>query len=296
MAAASQLKASDKQSICKKLVTVLKKRYKASIPKSNRATLETILFAACLEDVTIEEAEERYELLNEEFHDLNEIRVSSISELLRVFDGLPEPEKRAMRIRNTLQYVFEKHFEFDFEAIRRKTFEAAERQLAKIKGLSPFVRNYSLQAALGSHVVPLDQSMCNAVIWLGLVEPKATPDSAADDLKSALRKSDAQMFCHLLRQLATDPKLRKAFESAAANAPEEGYDALTAPERLTEFFKNPRSPKKRATTRKKAVPAKKKASTTTRKKKKGGTTARKKTVKKKTKTKKKTKKSRSSSR
>jgi endonuclease-3 len=201
-----------------------------------------------------------------------------------------------MRVRNTLQYVFEKHFEFDFEAIRRKTFEAAERQLAKIKGLSPFVRNYSLQAALGSHVVPLDQSMCNAVIWLGLVEPESTPDSAADDLKSSLRKSDAQLFCHLLRQLATDPKLRPTFESAAANAPEEGYDALAAPERLTELFKNPRGPKKRTTTRKKAVPAKKKKSTTSRKKK-SDTKARKKTVKKKTKTKKKTKKkSRSSSR
>ena len=84
-----------------------------------------------------------------------------------------------MRVRNTLQYVFEKHFEFDFEAVRRKTFEAAERQLTKIKGLSPFIRNFSLQAALGSHVVPVDQSMCNAIIWLGLVEPKSKPEAVS---------------------------------------------------------------------------------------------------------------------
>ncbi|MBT4864292.1 MAG: hypothetical protein HON53_04115 [Planctomycetaceae bacterium] len=261
MAAASQLKASDKQNICRKLVTVLKKRYKGSVPKTSRPTLETILFAACLEDVSAAAAVDRFERLTEEFHDLNEIRVSSISELSQIFVGLPEPERRAMRIRNTLQYVFEKHFEFDFEAIRRKTFDAADRQLGKIKGLSPFIRSFSLQAALGSHVVPVDQTMCNAAIWLGLVEPDATPKAASEVFKSILRKADAPQFCHLLRQLATDPKLKKTFDTVTDRIPEDGYDAKSSPERLTEFFKNPAASRKQKTTKKTAAASKKKKTT-----------------------------------
>ena len=267
MAAAPQLKALDKQNICRKLVIVLKKRYKGSVPKTSRPTLETILFAACLENASVADADDRYERLTEAFHDLNEIRVSSISELSRIFDGMPEPERRAMRIRNTLQYVFEKHFEFDFEAIRRKTFDAAERQLGKIKGLSPFVRTFALQAALGSHVVPVDQTMCNAAIWLGLVRPDSTPKAASELFKSMLRKADAPQFCHLFRQLATDPKLKRIFESAASRVPEDGYDARAAPERLTELFKNPVAFAKQKATRKTAVAGKKSPSPTSRKKK-----------------------------
>ena len=285
MAAASQLKASDKQNICRKLVTVLKKRYKGSVPKTSRPTLETILFAACLEDVSAAAADDRYERLTEEFHDLNEIRVSSISELSQIFDGLPEPERRAMRIRNTLQYVFEKHFEFDFEAIRRKTFDAADRQLGKIKGLSPFIRSYSLQAALGSHVVPIDQTMCNAAIWLGLVESNATPKAASEVFKSILRKADAPQFCHLLRQLATDPKLKKTFDTVTDRIPEDGYDAASSPERLIEFFKNPAASRKQKTTRKTAVASKKakattKSKTTTSRKKKSSASSKSSTKKK----------------
>jgi endonuclease III len=252
MAAASQLKASDKQGICKKLVILLKKHYKGALPRANRPVLETLLYAACLEDAPAEEAEARFEQLLEEFHDLNEIRVSSISELAPVFNGLSEPDKRAMRIRSTLQFVFEKHFEFDFEPIRRKTLDAAERQLAKIKGLSSFVRLYALQTALGSHVVPLDQSMCNAVVWLGLVEADATPETAAEALKPVLRKSDAPLFCHLLRQLATDPRLQKTFDAAARRAPAEGYDAESSPERLLQLLKNPGPPRNRSAAKKTA--------------------------------------------
>jgi endonuclease-3 len=267
MAAAPQLKASDKQNICRKLTIVLKKRYKGSIPKTSRPTLETILFAACLENASAADANDRYERLTDEFHDLNEIRVSSISELSRIFEGLPEPERRAMRVRNTLQYVFEKHFEFDFEAIRRKTFDAADRQLGKIKGLSPFVRTFALQAALGSHVVPVDQAMCNAAIWLGLVQPDVTPKAASEQFKSMLRKADAPQFCHLFRQLATDPKLKRIFESAASRVPEDGYDAGSSPERLTELFKNPAAARKQKTSTRTAVANKKSSSPTSRKKK-----------------------------
>lgn len=285
MAAAQRLRASDKQSICRKIVTVLKKRYKGSPPKAARPALETILYAACLEDASPAEANDRFERLASEFHDLNEVRVSSISELSTVFHGLPDPERRALRIRSTLQYVFEKHFDFDFEVIRRKTFESAERQLAKIKGLSPFVRAYTLQVALGSHVIPVDQAMCNAAIWLGLVEPDATPASASDALRSVLRKADAPLFCHLLRRLATDRNFQKTFASAADKPPKEGFDVETAPERLTELFTKTAAAKKRRTAKKRPAARKKKKKTTSRKRspasKNGRRTARRKTAKRK---------------
>ena len=269
MTKAQRMKASEKQAVCKKLTAALKKRYKLSLPKKSRPVLETILFGICLEDAPLQDAEEAYERLYADFHDLNEIRVSSITELEQVFNTMQAPEWRALRIRNSLHFVFEKHFSYDFEILRRKTHDLAAKQLSKINGLSAFVKTYTLQASLGSHVIPVDESMTNAAIWLGLVPSGLTPAKASEALKPALRKNDAPLFCHLLRCLATDPKIACNLQAHVQNSPEDGFDPHTAIARLPELLKKPPAPKKttaKKTTAKKTAAKKSSAKKNTKKK------------------------------
>jgi endonuclease III len=235
MSAASRPKASDKQAILKKLFPLLKKQYKSSLPKYDLPILETLIHAICLEDASQEEAEAAQERLEEGFHDYNEMRVSSISELNKVFEGMESPELRSLRIRSVLHYVFEEHYEFEFEGLRRKTLELATKQLNKIRDLSPFVKNFTLQVALGSHLVPVDEVMLRPVKWLGLVELEATPEDASETLKPAVRKSEGPLFCHLIRSLAHDPKLADAFH-LDSEAPEEEFDLSSAPARLKKLL------------------------------------------------------------
>ncbi|MCH7989004.1 MAG: hypothetical protein IID46_07610 [Planctomycetes bacterium] len=285
MAAVRQATASDKQRIAKKLISLLKKRYKGSVPKVDHPILETILYAICLENSSFDEANDAFGRLESNFFDLNEIRVSSITELTRVFSKLDQPEWRALRVRSILHYVFENRFEYDFESLRRKTLDLAGKQLAKIKELSPFVRCYTLQTSLGSHLVPVDEVTRKASVWLGFVAPNHSVVRASDSLKSAVRKADVPLFCYLLRRLATDPRLRKTFDALNQKPQKVVFDLFSSPERLSELFKSADARSRTAVKKKKAkasgserpktrkTPA---AKTTTRKK----TTA-KKTVKKK---------------
>lgn len=256
MPTAQRTKASDKQAVCKKLTTILKKRYKRPAADEDRPILETIIFAVCLENASPEDAGAAYKRLHTSFHDLNEMRVSSISELAQSFQNLDEADWRALRVRSTLQYVFEKYFAFDFESIRRKTFEQAQRQLLRIHDLSPFVRAYTLQVGLGVHVVPLDERMFRALVWLGLADPGSNPEEAAEALKSALRKSDAPLFCHLLHCLATDPDLMKTFQRSRPKEGEQPSDLDSAPSRLTELFKQADSRKRRAAAKRRSAGSK----------------------------------------
>lgn len=256
MVAAHRTSASAKQAICKKVVSILKKRYRSKIPKSDRTVLDTILYAICLENASARQADDAFARLESDFHDLNEIRVSSVKELESIFSDMEQPEWRALAIRTFLQHVFEKKYSFDFESIRRKTVDLANKQLKRIRNLSPFIRAYTLQIALGSHIIPIDESLANTAIWLGLADPNSKCDQASESIKPAVRKADSPVFCHLLRCLASDPKVKRTFDSANKQAPEDGYDVTTATERLTDLFNRADSRTKKVSSRKKSSPKK----------------------------------------
>ncbi len=238
MVAASRAKTSDRAAILKKLLPAIKKQYKVAIPKHDRPVLETILFAICLEDATVPDAEQSYAKLFAEFPDLNEIRVSSVTEIERAFVGQTNSEWRAFRVRSVLQYVFEKSFAFEFESLRKKTLELATKQLAKIKHLSTFVRNYTLQAVIGAHLIPIDPAMGRCLVWLGLVPPNQDIEQMGETLKAVVRKSDLQVFCFSIRCLSTDKAVLDEFDSAKFPIPEDGHDGSAVTDRLAALYKS----------------------------------------------------------
>ncbi|MFQ5732689.1 MAG: hypothetical protein ACE5KM_12145 [Planctomycetaceae bacterium] len=252
------MKASEKQSICKKLVTALKKRYKSPVPKTDDSVVDLMLFGVCLENQPVGEAQAALERLMTDFHDYNELRVSSVTELEAAFGGAEQSEYRAMRVRCILQDVFERrglnvaedeHYRFDLETLRRMTLDSATKLLAKFRHLSPFVTTFTLQAALGAHLVPVDERLRDAAVWLGLVPVGSTPADASDALKPAVRKADVARFSHLLRCLATDARLVKTIAAALKKPPEGGFDATTAVTRLDELYRA--ATKKRKTAKRK---------------------------------------------
>ena len=214
MVAPQRTKPIDKQELCRKLTVLLKKAYHSSPPKHDAPVLETLLFAACLEETDAESAQAMLKRLHGLYPDLNEARVSSIGELQLVFPPDEQAPWRAMRIKNLLQYTFDQNYAFELEALRRKTAELAGKQLAKITGISWFIRGWSLQHSLGSHVLPLDAHMHGVLAWLGFADPHADPEQTSESLRPYIRKADAPLFCHLLKCLSLDPKRAKLFPPA----------------------------------------------------------------------------------
>lgn len=238
MVATAKPKSADRHTVIKKLLPLIRKHCKVAVPKLDRPIMETMLYAVCLEDASVEEADRVYARMFQLFPDLNEARVSSITELEPIFEGLSDTDWRAFRARSILQYVFEKSFNFELESLRKKTLDLAAKQLAKIRHLSPFVRTFTLQHAIGAHLLPLDEAGTRLLVWLGLAAPGQNSEEIAESLKAIVRKADAQQFCFTLRALATDRKWRAAFDPAEFPPPEHGHDLLTAIDRLNDLFKH----------------------------------------------------------
>lgn len=229
--APKKLKAHDRQELLTKVLGVLKKRYKTAPPKHNKPVLETLMFAVLLEDAPFPDAEKAYDGLLNGFFDLNEIRVSSVAEIEDALGDLPDAGWRALRIREILQFCFEKFFAFDMEPIRRKTLDVAEKSLDKIKYLTPFAREFTLLHGLGAHAIPLDSSSHEFLGWLGVV----TADNirqAMDDVRGAVRKADVPVFLHLVHSMGSDPLFHGSFRMKPSEKAAGGGDPATAIERL----------------------------------------------------------------
>lgn len=249
---AKSLKAADKATILKKLTTEMKRRYGGSIPKQTRPAFETLLFGICLEDTSHDEAETAYASLLEPFFDLNEIRVSSITQIQEALGPVYGADWKALRIREALQYIFEKHYAFDMEYLKRKTQEQAVKELAQIPYQTPFVRGYLVQHLLGAHVIPVDQSILKLLQWLGLASDDSDPEAAGEEIKAGIKKAEGVQLCHLLKCTSVDPELRPHFDDGPDA--DEALDPFAAGQRLAELFKNPQKKKKKAA--KPAPPAK----------------------------------------
>ncbi|MEZ6067711.1 MAG: hypothetical protein R3B90_18820 [Planctomycetaceae bacterium] len=208
---ASKLKASERQALLQKVVGTLKKKYGKPPATDNRNVLETLLYAVCLENASVADADIAFANLYTAFHDLNEIRVSAISEIERALGKIRDAEWRAMRIRDALQTVFETNFQFDLEHLKRKTNEQAIKELNALRFATPFMKLSVLQS-LGGHVVPLDTASHSVLAYLGLVIAGHSLEECSEELKSSIRKSDTALLCHLLRECGADPANAGAFE------------------------------------------------------------------------------------
>jgi len=135
-----------------------------------RSVLETLMYAALLENTTYDKADLAYAILDNYYIDWNEIRVCSVRELADTLTDLPRPEAAAERVRKALQGVFEKTYTFDLEDLRKKGKALAEhiKFLDAIPAGTPFMIQYVAQVALDGHVIPLDEASLRVMRRLGL--------------------------------------------------------------------------------------------------------------------------------
>jgi hypothetical protein len=119
--------------------------------------------------------------------------------------------------------------------------------------------NWVIVSALGGHLVPLDRTMRNAAVWLGLLETTQSDADGAEALKAAVRKADTPLFGHLLKCVALDLAVKVEID-LELKASKEEFDPTTAVQRLTQLLADADSgsrkrKRKAAATRKKTAAA-----------------------------------------
>ncbi len=157
-----------------------------------------------MEDAPFEAADKVYSFLTTHFFDLNEVRVSTVTELAEVMRSLPNPQAAASNVKRILQGVFESSYSFELEAIKKQTIGLAIKRLEKLGGATQFSIAYLTQVALGGHSIPLDRGALDVLYVLGIISENEAKSGNVTGLERAIPKNRGIEFGSLLHHAAAE--------------------------------------------------------------------------------------------
>jgi endonuclease-3 len=241
---------------------VLKKHYKAVAPPDDRSVLEHLLYAACLQNSKHEDVDEVIAKLQQNYFDWNEVRVTTVSELAEVMSVLVDPSSAASRLKRSLHSVFETHYTFDLEPLKKQNLGAAIKEVEYFNGVTPFSVAYVTQNALGGHSIPVNQSGFDLLVVIGAITPTDVQKRRVPGMERAIPKSKGVEFGSLLHQLTVDygvspfsPRVRSIVLEIAPDAkerlPKRGAKKAAA-SNTAQKKKAPRAAKSRSSSGKKS--------------------------------------------
>jgi endonuclease-3 len=205
----------NKQELLAKALKVFEKRYPVPAEADPRPVLEELLYAVCREGGTPEAADAAFRKLKGSFFDWNEVRVSTVPEVADALAGLPDRGRKAQRIVEILQYVFEMYYSFDLGDLDKKGLKQAGKQLTRISGANDYSVAWVTQRALGGHALPLDEPTLRVLRRLRVVEPDAgndDPEAVRGGVEHVVPKAKDAVF--------TDGFARFAAELCVAGTPD----------------------------------------------------------------------------
>lgn len=194
--------AANRNDVIAKLQKVARKHFQPAKGTGDRSVFETVIFGCCLENASFEQAEEAFARLQENYFDWNEVRVTTVPELAESMAGFLDPSASATRVKKSLHSIFETHYAFDLESLRKENLGKAIEKLKSYKGVTEFVANYVAHAALGAHTIPIDEAMMRLFSVLDLVSTKDRSAGVVPGLERAVPKAKGSEFFTTVHPLA----------------------------------------------------------------------------------------------
>jgi hypothetical protein len=195
---------SNRATMINKTVKIVKKHFKQPPIPAERSLIEHLLYACCLENSPFEAADEVYTSLSRGYFDWNEVRVSTVRELSEVMKPLYDPPASAKRLKRVLQSLFETHYSFDLESLKKQNIGQSVKQLTQYKGATPFVIAYVTQNALGGHSIPVNQGLLHAMHVIGVISDAEAAQETIPGLERAIPKTKGVEIGALLHQMGVE--------------------------------------------------------------------------------------------
>ena len=194
----------------------LRKHYKDQGGPPERSVFDHLIYACLAEDAPCEAADEAFVKLQQSAADYNDLRVTTVTELVEHIGMLPAPREAASRLKRNLQAIFDNRYAFELEELKKANMATATETLEAMKGMTKFVQNYVCQNALGGHTIPIDASTLRAAQRLEVISDAEAAKGSIPGLERAVPKNKGLEFAQMLHAFAVDLALHPDSPAVAA--------------------------------------------------------------------------------
>ncbi len=179
-------------------------------PLQKQDSLQALVRAAMLFDMTDAEADQAMRLIDREFVGLNELRVATDLEIQELLGTqYPAIERRVAMITQSLNQIFEREHTMSLARLGDVSKREARQVLRELPEIHPFVEAYVMLFALDAPVLPLDDLMLDYLKRQGIFEEKATMEEAQKTLEHQLKGDECYELYVALRAAVAEQDNKK---------------------------------------------------------------------------------------
>lgn len=150
-----------------------------------------------------------FKKLREQMVDLNELRVTPVSELAKIISPLvPQAEMKAQRIVDALNDIRRRHDTLDLSFLKQRGRREAREYLESLEGVDRYAAASVALFSLGGHAIPVDELTLQMLRKDEVVDPAADLPAVQSFLEHHIGASDAAVFSLLLDRYAASRGLR----------------------------------------------------------------------------------------
>jgi endonuclease III len=163
--------------------------------------LRALVLGSMSYDVSDTRAAEAIKAIEQEFVDLNELRVATELEVQELLGAkYPEIEKRVEMITQALNRIFEREHTLSLERLRTISRRDARQFLRELPALHPFVEAYVMLMSFEGHAIPVDDMMLDWLRDREIAGEAATLDEVQRFLEHQLKAEECYSFYVLARR------------------------------------------------------------------------------------------------
>ncbi len=173
--------------------------------------LRALVLGVLREDCDDDRADRAMAALDEEFVDINELRVATELELCSLIgEAYPRAMDRSIRLREMLMSLFDAEGRLSIARVAAMNKKEQRATLHGLPSMSAFVEGHVALLGFGQGAMPVDEPMRAYLEAQGVLEPGSTTDEAQRFLEANLKTDECWPFFHACRIEACNSRSRKA--------------------------------------------------------------------------------------
>jgi len=193
---------SQRASLLQKARRACRKRFGKPVAGEETDVARQLLWFVLLEESTEDAVRDAIQKIDQEFVDLNELRVSMAKEIAQVVRGVAHAQRKAVRVTKLFNALFLKHNRMDWSFVRSLGVRELRQYFERADGGDAVLGAAAVMMFSAGHAVPADADVRRVLKRLQLIEPEEDAGAVQGFLERAVTREQGYETWASLRRVA----------------------------------------------------------------------------------------------